>query len=168
MKTIKYIRGNVLEPIGEGNKIIIHCCNDLKVMGSGVALALRNKWPVVFDKYKNSSAELGTVSFAKVDDGVVVANIIGQHGVGFTNSAPPVRYEAIDSGLKKVMETAKRYNASVHSPYNFGCVLAGGKWSIVEEIINRQLSSNDIEVIIYDIHGVREKSDKSDKSVDFS
>ena len=83
--------------------------------------------------------------------------MIGQEGIGFKNGIPPIRYDAIDSCLKKVLDASKKYNASVHLPYNLGCGLAGGKWSVIEELIKRRLSSENIEVIAYDINGLREK-----------
>ena len=36
----------------ERHGLIIHGVNCQGVMGSGVALAIRNKWPVVYDEYK--------------------------------------------------------------------------------------------------------------------
>jgi len=43
MKEILYIKGDVTAPIGDDNKLIIHCCNDIGAMGAGVAVALYRK-----------------------------------------------------------------------------------------------------------------------------
>lgn len=160
MKEPLSIKGDVTNPIGSGNRIIIHCCNDIFVMGSGVALALLTKWPVVREKYiewgVRDNPHLGDVQFIKVEDGLAVGNMIGQHGIRTRNSldqSPPIRYEAIDECLKKVATTAKKHGASVHLPMNLGSGLAGGKWTKIEELIRKNLCEQDIEVTIYEFQG---------------
>ena len=138
MKEYKQIKGDVTEPIGDGNKIIAHCTNNIFVMGAGVALAIKRKWPVVYKKYKewrNQSPQLGDVQFIKVGPEIAVANILGQEGIGFTNGVAPVRYEAIDKSFKTIAETAKKHSASVHLSYLICCGLAGGEWNKIEEMI---------------------------------
>lgn len=159
MKTIKYIKGDATSPIGEGNKIIIHCCNSVGAWGAGFVLALSKKWkePEVqyrkwFRGYDGSKVfELGQVQFVKVEGDIIVANMIGQEGVGFNNGMPPIRYNAIDKCLKQVAEIAKKYNASIHGP-RFGSALAGGKWEEIEKLIIENLCENDISVTIYDFN----------------
>lgn len=41
---IKYIIGDATEPQGEGNKIIVHCCNNIGGWGAGFVLSLSKKW----------------------------------------------------------------------------------------------------------------------------
>jgi len=48
---IKYVNGDVSEPIGEGRKLIIQCVNNLGIMGAGVARAIMIKWPIVRQRY---------------------------------------------------------------------------------------------------------------------
>ena len=53
--TLRNVKGDVRNPqISAENEVAIipHCCNNLGVMGAGVALALKNKWPEVFEIYK--------------------------------------------------------------------------------------------------------------------
>jgi O-acetyl-ADP-ribose deacetylase (regulator of RNase III) len=157
MKDYKQIVGDVTEPIGKGNKIICHCTNNIFVMGSGVALALKRKWPKVYSDYKewrNANPQLGDVQFVKVDKNIAVANILGQEGIGFKDGVAPVRYEAMEKGLKKIAETAKKYGASVHLPFKIASDRAGGEWVKIEEMIKRNLCENDIEVVIYEFNKV--------------
>ena len=152
MKQIKHIQGDVLRPIGEGKKIIPHCCNDLGIMGAGVALAIKRKWPIVFNKYKSwsqqKSFKLGKVQFIKVEEDIIIANMIGQHDVRTKNRVAPIRYGAINKCLASIAETALKCNASVHAP-RFGAGLAGGKWDLIEKSIIQNLCEKDIEVVIY-------------------
>jgi hypothetical protein len=166
MKEYKLIKGDVTKPMGEGHKIIIHCCNNCVpgVMGAGVALAIRKKWPIVYDYYREWSVEksvlfndnnkyaLGNVGFVKVEDNIVVGNMLGQEGIGFTNGIPPIRYDAMDRALKRVAEVAKSNKASVHIPFLMGSSLAGGNWTSIEFLIDKNLCANDIDVTIYDFN----------------
>ena len=162
MREIKYIVGDVREPIGEGNKLIIHCVNSIGVMGSGVARALFKKWPVVRERYlewsKQGNFTLGNVQFLSVDGGksIAVANMIGQEGVGLDKDGkPPIRYEAMRECLVRVADLVLRHKASVHIPYLMGCDLAGGSWDVVEPMIIEELCSKDIEVTVYDLFNKR-------------
>ena len=71
--------------------MIPHCCNNLGVMGAGVALALKKKWSGVEVYYKKSAMALGSISFwMEFSDEeippervptVCVFNMIGQDGL---------------------------------------------------------------------------------------
>jgi len=156
MKPI-YIDGDVREPIGDGNKIIIHCCNDIFVFGAGVALSIKNKWPEACIKYKEwgvkSDVKLGDVQFVMVEKDIAVGNMIAQHGIYNQGNIPPIRYEALNTALIKVHNKAKKHNASIHLPYKMCCGLAGGDWAIVEDLIMKNLCDKEIEVKIYRFEG---------------
>lgn len=94
--------------------------------------------------------ELGEVQLVGVEDGLWVANLIGQRGVRRRGSKPPIRYEAIRDGLRRVAELAADRDASVHMP-RIGCGLAGGKWERIEPLIREQLTATDISVVVYDL-----------------
>ena len=49
----------------------------------------------------------------------------------------------------KLAVEAKNLKASVHMP-RIGCGLAGGKWEAIEPIITDELTSQGIEVSVYD------------------
>ena len=170
MKEYKQIKGDVTEPIGDGNKIICHCTNTIFVMGSGVALALKKKWIKVYSHYKewrNSNPQLGDVQFVRVESDIAVANILGQEGVGFKNGIAPVRYEAMDKGLRKVGEIAKKFNASVHIPYLIASDRAGGKWETIEEMIRKNLCENNIDVLIYEFNQIDDSLNRREENENF-
>lgn len=153
MTTIKYVDGDATSPIGSGNKIVCHVCNSIGGWGRGFVLSLSKKWKEPELEYrkwfKDSEPKLGQVQFVRVESDIAVANMIGQEGVGFKDGKPPIRYEAIKECLGAVARIAKKNNASIHAP-RFGAGLAGGKWEIIEELINDNLCKNGIEVTIYD------------------
>lgn len=144
---------DVTNPIGDGNKIVAHCCNDKKLMGRGVAKALFMKWPSVRSEYMDmESHDLGEVGMVCVEPDVIVANMIGQHDIRpDEKGSPPVRYFALRNALETVKENAEAWQASVHIPYLMGCDLAGGRWEVVEEIIEETFAKTGIDVYIYDL-----------------
>ena len=85
---IKYITGDASEPIGTGNKIIVHICNDKGKWGKGFVMALSHKWPWVKEEYINwyqgkliLPFSLGAVQILQVTSEIQVANLIGQHDI---------------------------------------------------------------------------------------
>lgn len=152
---IKYINGDATEPIGNGNKIIVHVCNDIGKWGRGFVMALSRKWQAPRDEYRRwfkskEEFELGEVQFVQVEDAIWIANLIGQQNLTEDNfGKPPIRYEAVENGLNEVALKAKELNASVHMP-RIGCGLAGGEWKLIKEIIMKTLIANDIPTTVYD------------------
>lgn len=79
---MEYIHGNITN-VTSG--LIIHGVNCQARMGSGVALAIRNKWPVVYAMYMKRSPgrhNLGHTQFIEIDDGLHVANCWTQEFYG--------------------------------------------------------------------------------------
>jgi len=155
MKEIEYKKGDATNPSGEGNKIIVHICNDIGGWGKGFVLAISKKWKAPESKYRTwyqskDNFNLGEVQFVRVEQDLWIANLIGQHKIiKDENGNAPIRYDAVEGGLKKVADFARDINASVHMP-RIGCGLAGGKWEIIESIIKETISKKDINTIVYD------------------
>ncbi len=159
MTKISYTTGDATSPQGSGRKIIVHICNDIGGWGKGFVLALSKKWKAPEDSYRawfrgetEIPFELGQVQFVKVEDNILVANLLGQRDITSRNGIPPIRYEAVRQCLEKVAGQALSLNASVHMP-RIGCGLAGGKWEDIESIVNHALVSQGIEVTVYDLPG---------------
>lgn len=160
MKSISFITGDATNPIGQGNKIICHICNDIGLWGKGFVLAISKKWTAPQQQFlnwyngrDNNSFGLDQVHFVKVEhapDEIWVANMIAQCGVKPTNEGPPIRYEAVEKCLDKVYTKAKNTASSIHMP-RIGCGLAGGKWDKIEPIIQNTLTLQDIPVFVYDL-----------------
>ena len=151
---INYLTGDATKPIGDGRKIIAHICNDKGGWGKGFVLAVSKRWKEPEVQYRewfknNEAFDLGEIQVVIVEKGLSVANMIAQKGMGATNGVPPIRYEALKKCLEELYAVAKEQNASVHMP-RIGCGLAGGKWDIVQEIINEKLTAKGVNVWIYD------------------
>ncbi len=152
---INYIRGDATNPTINGNKIIVHICNDIGGWGKGFVMAISKRWKQPEQKYREwfktkDNFELGEVQFVQVEEELWVANLIGQHKINKDeNGNTPIRYEAILIGLEKVRQFAADKNATVHMP-RIGCGLAGGTWDKIEPLINSTLTANNTHVTVYD------------------
>ena len=129
--------------------LIVHQVNTQGAMGSGVALAIRNKWPEVYDKYiadyKAELLNLGCVSFVEVGENLYVANLAGQKYCGaypeLQKFGRYTSYDGLANGLEEVQRFAvNNFVEQVHFPM-IGCGLGGGDWRIVESIIQGVFST---------------------------
>jgi O-acetyl-ADP-ribose deacetylase (regulator of RNase III) len=138
--------GNLLD-VTSGH--IVHGCNAQGVMGSGVALAVKEKYPEVFkdyrDRYENPTRfglTLGE-AYAVTIQGtkLTVWNAITQEGFG--RGVRQVSYDAIQTCFAKIDNLAKQYAdyfpAEIHIPA-IGAGLGGGNWEIIREIIEQTVT----------------------------
>lgn len=164
---IQYVEGDATAPVGDGLKIIAHCCNDIGAWGAGFVMALSKRWERPEREYrewyrlrkkKGEDLRLGSVQIVPVEDDITIANIIGQHGIRRArDGTPPIRYEALSRGfelLAKHILNHPELNASVHAP-RIGCGLAGASWSQVEPLLDRHFVTKNIPVTVYDWPGSR-------------
>jgi O-acetyl-ADP-ribose deacetylase (regulator of RNase III) len=154
---INYIVGDATNPKIEGNKIIVHICNDIGGWGKGFVMAISKRWIEPEKEYRNwfktqNNFLLGQVQFVKVENDIWIANLIGQHKINKDESGnAPIRYDAIKVGLNKVAKFAQENNATIHMP-RIGCGLAGGTWDKIEPLIKESLTKKNIETFVYDFN----------------
>ena len=153
-KKINYVKGNALEPEGNGKKIIMHICNNKKAWGAGFVLAISKKWKLPEQEYRNLSSakcKLGNVQFILVEDDILIANMIAQDDLKPNEfGVPPCHLSALYTCLERVQKMAKSMNATVHAP-RIGAGLGGMRWSAIEFLIQEVLTNNNIDVTIYDL-----------------
>ena len=157
---LHYLTGDATDPIqtDAGMQVIAHCCNDIGAWGAGFVLALNKLSPKPREKYlwwannPNIPMQLGMIQVVDVRDRLVVANIIGQHGIRNRGSEPPVRYQAIETGMEKLCEhmAHKDISYDIHMP-RIGCGLAGGQWDRVEEILLCVAAKYGVRIYVYDL-----------------
>ncbi len=154
---INYVVGDATRPSGHGQRIIAHVCNDIGGWGRGFVVALSARWPAPEVEYRRwyqgeragPPFALGQVQFVEVEEGLWVANMIGQHGVKARGGGTPVRYKAIETALATIAVFAHQHGASVHMP-RIGAGLAGGSWNAIAPIVERTLCSAEVPVTVYD------------------
>lgn len=111
--------------------IMVQQVNCQGVMGSGLAKAIRDKYPVVYEHYRAEYElgllELGYTSYIEVEENKLVANICGQDRYG-RDGKQYTNYEALRKGLEDVKMMAEALNLTVVLPTKIGCGLGGGDW----------------------------------------
>jgi O-acetyl-ADP-ribose deacetylase (regulator of RNase III) len=135
--------GNLLS-VEQG--IIVHGCNAQGVMGSGVAAAIRSKYPGAYTSYKlqeeTIGLNLGDVAWyghLDADVSVMVANAITQEYFG--GNERHADYYAIRMAFRKI-NIMSAFITGGALEVNFpliGCGLANGKWEIVSRIIDETI-----------------------------
>ncbi|WP_329390317.1 macro domain-containing protein [Streptomyces sp. NBC_01716] len=152
-----YAHGDATAPLGSGNRVIAHVCNDIGAWGRGFVMSLSRRGPEPEAAYRawhqgrgQNDFRLGAVQLVRVAPELWVANMVGQRGIRRAGGNPPVRYEAIDEALGHLAEQARRLDASVHMP-RIGCGLAGGEWARIEPLIRNQLCGRGVNVAVYDL-----------------
>lgn len=118
--------------------IVAHGVNCQRVMGSGVALAIRNRWPEVYEAYMNDPYGrgvqlIGRAQIVKVDDLLYVANCYTQVNFG-RDGAQYASLDAIRFSLTDVMRVATDKHLPLYLP-RIGCGLGGLKWDNVRAVI---------------------------------
>ncbi len=153
---IEYVVGDATKPRGDGLRVLVQVVTDSALTwgGHGFAAAVRRAWPSAQEDFRNWAGVdrhglvLGETHFAYVEDTVVIASIIAQHGYG-ASAKPRIRYSALRRGLETITAFARENTVTVHMP-RIGCGLAGGSWDVVEELVHLTLFSAGIPVTVYD------------------
>lgn len=141
---IKTQIGNLLHVT---NGHIVHGCNAQGVMGSGVALGVKNMYPTAFADYRRiyetEGLKLGVAYPVRVDPGLVIWNAITQNLYG--SGVRQVSYDAIETCFSQINYHIKeggvdnvRFDQSpeIHIPL-IGAARGGGNWEIIREIIEQ-------------------------------
>src|ERR1017187_9856457 len=96
---IKYVKGDLLDAT---QNLIAHSCNMQGVMGSGVAKAIKDKYPSAFASYRSllyhGEAKLGEYCIAKNEDKIII-NILGQDKY-YPRNIRHTSYDALDLAFK--------------------------------------------------------------------
>ncbi len=148
---ITFKKGNAVSALIDGEvDVLIHVCNNKGVMGSGIALEIKNRIPDAFVAYKEIPSALGSCTFGwnkPHEDSVkgMVVNMVAQDGYG--QGVRHLNYGALASCLDKVSVLSKRLRIGL--PYKMGADRAGGDWNIVLEMVEFLLK--DFNVTVYEL-----------------
>ena len=151
---VHYVMGNLLD---SNCDYICHQVNCQGVMGSGIAKQIRERWPEVYEGYKefvdnhNKSGRglLGSILISATSEGKRVFNMFAQADYGYGGS----RFTSYDA-FAHCLREMKYYlhNRTVGFPKNIGCGLGGGNWKVISALIE-EILGEDCEVYIYEYYG---------------
>lgn len=142
--------------------IILHQTNCMGAMNNGVAKAIREKWPIVFEKYSeyvNSFGDqkwrlLGKAYRVRIDEHLSVYNLFGQYDFGYDNSRR-TEYSALNNAMSIVISDVEfdyeMEGNDILIPDLIGCGVAKGDKTIVMEIIKHNFERYKGNVLICSI-----------------
>lgn len=143
------VKGDVLKA---EQPIICHAVNCQGVMGGGVALAIKNKYPRVFQEYvrrcraaETARGLLGLVTETVCEDGKLIVNMFTQ--CGFGRGIMHTDYDALKSCLEKLAKFYPLLDKAM--PYGICCGLGGGDWKAVERILEHYDRSTNNNLYLY-------------------
>lgn len=148
---VKEIQCDLLEaPVD----VISQCCNCQNTQSAGVALAIRQKWPEVYEDdlqtIKGDKTKLGTVRVVKLLNPTnkirYVVNMYGQYYYG--RDKRYLDYEALYKCLEQVNQHIYGKFLKVGIPYKIGCNNAGGSWPVVLAMIHDIFDKSENEIFI--------------------
>ncbi|AVD99305.1 hypothetical protein SEA_BILLNYE_128 [Streptomyces phage BillNye] len=157
---VTYVKGDATKPQGDGKKIIAHVCNDEGLWGSGFVLAVNKLSPLprmlYLQEHKFWTEEagftftpLGVTQLVTVAENLMVCNMVAQHRT-IRHVEKPICYKSLEAALNELAGRARDEEATVHMP-RIGAGLARGNWEVIESIVNRTLTLQDVDVTVYDL-----------------
>ena len=149
---ITFEEGNIFEGMCD---VICHQVNCRGVMGSGIAKEVRWRFPEVYKKfretYSNKMNVLGEVDIISVAEGHrFIVNMYAQdnylpRGIRHTD------YWAFEECVRKMKDFfyERRKEISIGFPYNIGCGLGGGDWSVIKRILEKYFNNTEWDIVIW-------------------
>ena len=159
---IQYKAGDLFTAIDNDNDpgaiVIAHCCNDQGKFGAGFVVPLAKRFPIVKERYltwrQQENFRLGNTQFVNIDDKIFCANMIAQTLGG----SRPLYYNHLARCMDQVGDfiiernCAREHQTRLICPA-FGSKLAGGNWSIIEQLIQDCWLRRGFPVTIYYLPG---------------
>lgn len=138
--------------------LIVHGCNCQGVMGSGIAKAVKERYPVAFQEYYNQyttnpvhgpgglaydGLKLGQIIPVEVEANKWIVNAMTQHLYG--TESRKVNYDAVAVCFEFIRDYARQvadirgFRPDIVYPL-IGAGLGGGNWRIIDTIIDETLA----------------------------
>lgn len=142
---IRYTSGDMFDQSAD---VRVNTVNCVGVMGAGVALAFKSRYPDMFRDYqkacKRGEVKPGTLHLWKT--------LVGEWIVNFPTKRDwrePSRYEDIDAGLIALKQFLNKIGHTRVTLPALGCGHGGLEWSRVSKMIEDRLSDVDSEIIVF-------------------
>lgn len=156
-----YENDNISEVVGDAlshpRGIIAHGCNALGIMGAGIALQIRKRFPEAYKQYtwlcsrypyaeSKERVLMGTVQLVEVTPELTICNAFTQLGVG---GKAPASLDAVEYALAQLYEIAAIRETEVAMPL-IGCGLGGLSWeNEVSHVVDELVWRFDVPTTIY-------------------
>ena len=146
---IEYVTGNLLQA---NTMALVNTVNTVGVMGKGIALQFKEKFPFNFSIYENACKK-GLVQVGQM----LVTRETSLEGekiiVNFPTKTEWYRksqYRFIEEGLKDLDRVIKEYSIESIALPPLGCGHGGLKWDKVKSLIEKYLGNNPAKIIVFE------------------
>lgn len=143
--------GNLLDLAVAGEvDVVVHQANLFHTFGNGIALQIAQRFPYAeqADKTteKGSRKKLGSFSIGIRKDKPVFINLYSQPTLYPSHTSYDAMYEGLTK-LRNLLDPLTDQQV-IGFPYNMGCGLADGDWSVVEAIIKAVFQDSRFGIVI--------------------
>jgi len=146
--TIELAQGDLLKAEADA---IVNPANIVGVMGKGLALEIKKRFPDVFAKYV-VACKNGTIAIGRVQ--VVERATLPRFVINFptkTDYRKPSKMEYIDAGLPDLVKQVRTFAIHSIAIPALGCGLGGLAWSDVKpRIVDAFSALSDVRVLLYE------------------
>jgi len=143
-KMIHYISGNIFDSTADA---LVNPVNTVGVMGKGLALQFKNKYPENFEVYlkacKGGAFRIGDLLAVKEKDKVIINFPTKEHW------KEPSKYEYLIAGFNSLPKIIEGYNIRSIAVPKLGCGNGGLDWNVVKPLLEWNLSCFPIDSYIY-------------------
>ena len=161
---ITEVKADILDLINKSSEnkalnVFISQCNCQNVMGKGIAKAISTAYPEVA-RADNATqagdrAKLGTYTYARVKENVVIANAYGQYNYGWLNpldsNGRQTDYEALRKSLTAIRDDFANESTqpvAFYLPRAIGSGLAKGNYNTIRNILEEVFKDHEL-VLFY-------------------
>ena len=161
---ITEVKADILDLINKSSEnkalnVFIHQCNAHNNLGKGIAKAISTAYPEVA-RADNATqagdrAKLGTYSYARVKDNVVIANAYGQYNYGWLNpldsTGRQTDYIALQKALTAIRDDFANESTqpvAFYLPRAIGSGLAKGNYNTIRNILEEVFKDHEL-VLFY-------------------
>ena len=161
---ITEVKADILDLINKSSEnkalnVFIHQCNAHNNLGKGIAKAISTAYPEVA-RADNATqagdrAKLGTYTYARVKDNVVIANAYGQYNYGWLNpldsTGRQTDYIALQKALTAIRDDFANESTqpvAFYLPRAIGSGLAKGNYNTIRNILEEVFKDHEL-VLFY-------------------
>lgn len=141
---LKYFEGSVFNV---GAQALVNAVNCVGVMGAGIALAFKLRYPAMFEDYKikckNEKIITGKVDYYKNEDGTIIVNFPTKYHFKY-----PSQLIWIEQGLQDFVKTYQKHGITSVAFPKLGTGNGGLNWNEVKALMEKYLMNLDIDVYI--------------------
>ena len=145
--------GNVFD---SGAPAVAHQCNALGIMGAGVALQVKQRFPSAYNAYRSlckrseADALMGHIQPCLCGGSKErwIINCFAQRAIG--TDTKQTDYQALESCFREIHDWAiQNHIRKVAIPHGIGCGLAGGDWDTVLGILKNVFNDYKVDIEIW-------------------